>query len=51
MVNGAQHTITWHVDDIKSSHQDKTVNDEFFHWLKATYASDGIGDIKASRGD
>jgi hypothetical protein len=26
------------------------VNDEFFHWLRATYASDGIGDIKASHG-
>jgi hypothetical protein len=28
MVNGKQHTIAWHVDDVKSSHIDKTVNDE-----------------------
>ena len=28
-VNGKQHTITFHVDDIKSSHVDPKVNDEF----------------------
>jgi hypothetical protein len=31
MVNGKQHTIAWHVDDVKSSHINKTVNDEFLH--------------------
>jgi len=50
LVNGKQHTITWHVDDVKSSHQDPSVNDEFFHWLNAMYASDGIGEVKAVRG-
>jgi hypothetical protein len=50
MVNGNQHTITWHVDNIKSSHVEKTVNDEFLHWLKAMYANNGIGEIKVSRG-
>ena len=29
MVNNKQHTITWHVDDIKSSHVESRVNDEF----------------------
>jgi hypothetical protein len=48
MINGHQHTITWHVDDIKSSLVD--VNDDFLHWLEAMYASDGIGQITASRG-
>ena len=50
MVDGKQHTITWHVDDLKSSHINKKVNDEFFEWLKKTYASDNIGQIKATRG-
>jgi hypothetical protein len=50
MINGKQHTIAWHVDDAKSSHIDKTVNDEFLHWLQAMYASDGIGKVKATRG-
>ena len=50
IVDGKQHTITWHVDDVKSSHVDKHVNDEFLHWLRAMYASDGIGEVKATRG-
>ena len=50
IVKGKQHTTTWHVDDVKSSHVDKEINDEFLHWLKAMYASDGIGEVKATRG-
>ena len=50
IVNGKQHTITWHVDDVKSSHVDKTVNDKFLGWLQSMYASDGIGKVKATRG-
>ena len=50
MVNGSQHTITWHVDDLKSSHKDPKVNDEFLQWLKKQYADDEIGEIKAVRG-
>jgi hypothetical protein len=34
MINGRQHTITWHVDDIKSSHVAERVNDDFLHWLR-----------------
>jgi len=29
MVNGKQHTVTWHVDDVKSSHVDPEVNAKF----------------------
>lgn len=50
MVNGKQHTFTWHVDDLKSSHVDPKVNDEFLDWLKMKYASDEIGEVKAVRG-
>jgi hypothetical protein len=50
MVNGYQHTITWHVDDVKSSHGDKKVNDNFLHWLKTMYASNGIGELNVTRG-
>ena len=50
MINGKQHTITWHVDDLKSSHVDPKVNDDFFEWLKMKYASDEIGEVKAVRG-
>ncbi|KAI2506113.1 Reverse transcriptase (RNA-dependent DNA polymerase) [Fragilaria crotonensis] len=49
-VNGKQHTVTWHVDDLKSSHVDPKVNDEFLEWLKKKYASDKIGEVKAVRG-
>ena len=35
IVNGKQHTVTWHIDDLKSSHVDPKVNDEFLEWLKS----------------
>jgi len=38
------------VDDVKSSHEDSKVNDEFFYWLKEKYANDNIGEVKAKRG-
>ena len=50
MIHGEQHTIAWHVNIVKSSHIDKKVNDKFLHCLKAIYTSDGIGELKASRG-
>ena len=50
IVEGKQHTITWHVDDLKSSHVSPKVNNEFLSWLKRTYANNNIGKIKATRG-
>ena len=50
VVNNKQHTITWHVDNLKSSHVDPKVNDKFLSWLKTKYASNKIGEIKAIRG-
>jgi hypothetical protein len=46
MINGKHHTISWHVDDVKSRYIDKPVKDE----SQSLYASDGIGKVKASRG-
>ena len=37
MINGKQHTISWHVDDVKSSHVDPKVNDDFHKWLQKEY--------------
>jgi hypothetical protein len=48
--NGGQHTITWHVDDLKSSHVDPKVNDVFLEWLKQKYPSDAIGEVKVVQG-
>jgi hypothetical protein len=32
-IKGKQHTVTWHaVDDLKSSHVDPKVNDDFLKW-------------------
>jgi hypothetical protein len=49
MVNGKQHTVTWHVDDLKSSHMDSKVNDEFHDWLQKTYGDDHKP-VKSTRG-
>ncbi len=51
IVNGKQHTVSWHVDDLKSSHVDNKVNDQFLQWLEKTYASDVIGHVKAVCGN
>ncbi|KAL7575021.1 hypothetical protein ACA910_010834 [Epithemia clementina (nom. ined.)] len=37
MINGKQHTVTLHVDDLKSSHVDPKVNNEFANWLETKY--------------
>jgi hypothetical protein len=38
---GAQHTLLFHVDDLKSSHKDPKVNDEFEEWLQMKYGEHG----------
>ena len=48
MVNGSQHTIRFHVDDLMSSHIDKKVNDEFEQWLNKNYGTHGA--VKTTRG-
>ena len=50
IIDGKQHTITWHVDDVKSSHEDSKVNDEFLDWLKDKYANVNIVEVKAKKG-
>jgi hypothetical protein len=34
MVKGKQPAVTWHVDDLKSSHVNPKVNDDFLIWLE-----------------
>jgi len=36
VVKSAQHTFVFHVDDLKSSHKDPKVNDDFSKWLEQT---------------
>lgn len=48
MVKGNQHTILFHVVNLKSSHVDSRVNDEFALWLQKIYG--GIKDVSAKRG-
>ena len=50
IVKGKQHTVSWHVDDLKASHQDSTVKDKFEKWLDKTYASNEIEKLKVVRG-
>ena len=50
VVNGKQHTVTWHVNDIKSSHMDPKVNDEFHAWCEKMYRGDQTGHVKVMCG-
>jgi hypothetical protein len=47
MVNGKQFTITWHVDDLKLSHEDENEVTEVIKWLKEIYGED----MRVSRGE
>jgi hypothetical protein len=38
---GSQHTLLFHVDDLKSSHKDPKVNDQFDKWLQDDYGAHG----------
>ena len=48
MVNGEQLTLTWHVDDVKASHEEKKVIDEFVEWIGTKY--EDVTPVKPSRG-
>ena len=48
LVNGHQHTVCWHVDDLKSSHVDAEVNTSFLKWLNRKYGE--IAEVKATHG-
>ena len=41
MKEGSQHTILFHVDDLKSSHKSSKVNDKFEQWLQKQYGKHG----------
>ena len=47
-VRGKQHTVVFHVDDLKCSNADKKVNTEFLKWLNKMYGE--YGEVKATRG-
>jgi hypothetical protein len=47
IINGTQHTVTWHIDNLKSSYVNPKVNNKFLAWLKTKYANDKIREIKA----
>jgi hypothetical protein len=47
-VQGLQQTIVFHVEDLKSSHKSKLVNDKFEKWLNRMYGKHGK--VTATRG-
>ena len=49
VVEDKQHTVCWHVDDLKASHVNTKVNDDFLEWLNEVYGKEG--EVKATRGD
>jgi hypothetical protein len=47
-VQEKQLTVSWHVDDLKVSHQDPKVMFEFMEWIREQYGK--IGEVKVTRG-
>ena len=50
IVKNRQQIVIWHVDDLKSTHANSEVNNDFLSWLEKKYASDGIGKATVARG-
>jgi hypothetical protein len=48
LINQAQMTVSWHVGDLKLSHQDEQVVSNFISWIKQQYGK--IGEVKVKRG-
>jgi len=48
-IKSAQHTVAFHVNDLKSSHKDPKVNDDFEKWLEQTYGKQGKVKIKQGK--
>jgi hypothetical protein len=46
IVNGKQHTLSWHIDNLISNHVDSKVNNQVLEWLEKTNASNDIGKMK-----
>jgi Reverse transcriptase (RNA-dependent DNA polymerase) len=50
IIKGRHHTVTWHVDNLKSSHVDPKVNNNFLQWLESTYGNAKLVPVKVTRG-
>ena len=50
VVNNAQLTVMFHCDDLKCSHVETKVIDEFIEWCRSMYEDKDVGKIKPSRG-
>jgi hypothetical protein len=50
IVNGKQHTVTWHVDNLKPTHVDSKVNYNFLKWLESTYSDSKLAPVKVTGG-
>ena len=46
IINGSQMTVLWHVDDLKASHKETKVLEEFVQYLRTIYDDEEIGKIK-----
>jgi hypothetical protein len=49
IISGKRLTITWHIDDLKSSHEFSKVNDKFHKWLDVKYGNNNLGKLQATR--
>jgi Reverse transcriptase (RNA-dependent DNA polymerase) len=50
IVREKRHTITWHVENLKSIHEDPKFNNEFHKWLDKKYGDKKLGKVRAVRG-
>ena len=48
MVNSKQLTVCWHVDNLKSSHINPKVNNEFLQWINDMFRQ--LSEVKMTRG-
>jgi hypothetical protein len=50
IIKGSRHTVTWHIDDLKSSHINPKVNNRFLEWLEKKNGDKNLGSVETERG-
>ena len=51
IIDGEQHTLVWHVDNVKASHINLSVNNKFAEWAEMKYGSPETGHVTVTHGD
>ena len=50
IMNGKQHNVMWHINNIELSHEDAMINNNFYIWFEKKYGSNNVRHVKVVKG-